>query len=199
MNNYGELLKIYSEKYRQYHNYNHIFEMLSDYSENRYYFNKTYGDKLNDNDIFTAIWYHDVVYIPGAKDNEDLSAQKYIDDFRPYGYKESICEAIMHTKDNHGVKSDNYIANIICDLDLFGLVHKYWDNKCLIFDEYCHYHNLDDSNESVRKELNNKRLKWLELFVMKESFFIHDRFKEYNDKVRHDILHEINQYESKAY
>ena len=64
-----ELAAAYSEPHRAYHNTTHIAELLR------------WFDRVADDigwqapgDIYTAILFHDAIYVPGAKDNEAQSA-----------------------------------------------------------------------------------------------------------------------------
>lgn len=66
---YAVLLNAYTEPQRYYHTLQHIVECLDLFHQVKAW--------LDDPDaVELAIWFHDVVYNPQAKDNEELSAQR---------------------------------------------------------------------------------------------------------------------------
>ena len=58
----------YSEPWRHYHNSNHITHCLKELEEVKKLLRFPLAAEL-------AIWYHDIIYIPGSKLNEKMSAQ----------------------------------------------------------------------------------------------------------------------------
>ncbi|WP_343568342.1 metal-dependent hydrolase [Acinetobacter sp.] len=67
---YHELIAIYSEKQRAYHTVQHLYECLSLMGAVQYELNDPYAVAL-------ALWFHDAVYDPEAKDNELKSAELF--------------------------------------------------------------------------------------------------------------------------
>ena len=68
---YKQLIDAYGEPQRVYHTLNHIRHCLKHFSRVR--------DRLHDADALElAIWFHDVIYVPGANDNEQLSADCFM-------------------------------------------------------------------------------------------------------------------------
>ena len=67
---YDELIAAYSEKQRAYHTVQHLYECLSLYELIRSESNDTYSVAL-------ALWFHDAVYDPEAKDNELKSVELF--------------------------------------------------------------------------------------------------------------------------
>ena len=59
------VLLSYLEKWRSYHNLLHIYEMLKLYEE----FKEVIHEKRR---VFLAIWFHDAVYVPIDKNNEEV-------------------------------------------------------------------------------------------------------------------------------
>ena len=87
-----DLAASYSEPHRAYHNLTHIAELLG------------WFDRVADDvgwkapaTVYAAILFHDAIYVPGAKDNEDKSA----DWARRAGFGDDVGELIAMTK-NHG-------------------------------------------------------------------------------------------------
>lgn len=67
---YDELIAAYSEKQRAYHTVQHLYECLSLYELIRSELNDPYSVAL-------ALWFHDAVYNPEAKDNELKSVELF--------------------------------------------------------------------------------------------------------------------------
>lgn len=67
---YDELIAAYSEKQRAYHTVQHLYECLSLMEAVQYELNDPYAVAL-------ALWFHDAVYDPEAKDNELKSAELF--------------------------------------------------------------------------------------------------------------------------
>lgn len=68
---YADLFRHYREPGRHYHTLQHVRRCLADLDWAR----ATLGDALPDPDVVElALWCHDVIYIPGAHDNEARSA-----------------------------------------------------------------------------------------------------------------------------
>ena len=64
-----ELARQYGRKQRAYHNLQHISDLLSLADE--------YRRELSDPQVVElAVWYHDLVYVPGRSDNEERSARR---------------------------------------------------------------------------------------------------------------------------
>ncbi|MCU4401675.1 metal-dependent hydrolase [Acinetobacter pittii] len=67
---YHELIAVYSEKQRAYHTVQHLYECLSLMEAVQYELNDPYAVAL-------ALWFHDAVYDPEAKDNELKSVELF--------------------------------------------------------------------------------------------------------------------------
>lgn len=107
---YAELAQLYAEPARHYHTLRHIRRCLRDLDEAR--------SAIPHPDVVElALWCHDVIYIPGARDNEQRSAdwfRQWADD--RIAASERIYELILatrHTRIPAGL--DDCFA---CDIDL---------------------------------------------------------------------------------
>ena len=80
---------MYHEDHRYYHTYEHLIRMYED------------AIKLNilDDQLFLAIIFHDVIYNPKSKTNEEDSA-KYFSEIYNGEDKSEIIQAILETKDH---------------------------------------------------------------------------------------------------
>jgi predicted metal-dependent HD superfamily phosphohydrolase len=72
-----------------YHNWQHILDCYEYLHENQV----TYSEALDG-----AVLFHDVVYKPSAEDNEEQSAQWFLDRFPEVGCKNVIANMIRGTK-----------------------------------------------------------------------------------------------------
>ncbi|QGZ59431.1 HD domain-containing protein [Paraburkholderia acidiphila] len=109
----ADLVRRYGEPERHYHTLHHVRRCLRDFDRAREII--AHGDLVE-----LALWCHDVIYVPGAKDNEQRSA----DWFRRCADEgiatcERICEAILATRHHH--IPDDPVARYVCDIDLASL------------------------------------------------------------------------------
>lgn len=112
----------YNETHRYWHNLDHIKNMIND-AKNR---------NILSDDLFLAIFFHDIIYNPKANNNEELSAEllcRYVDN-------RQIKQAILDTKTH---KPTSELSRQLRDLDLSVLWSDYetfidFENK--IFKEY---------------------------------------------------------------
>ena len=109
----NDLLTRYSEPHRRYHNLAQIVAMLDELELVR----------ENDSAVALAIWFHDAVYNPKAKDNEELSAKLAKDSIKQIGLSDSLGEQVnnlvMATK--HTTVPVDRSAQILVDIDLVVL------------------------------------------------------------------------------
>lgn len=139
--------KIYNDNGLAYHNWAHITEMLRNLDTHF----KNYLNEENYNLLRDAIIFHDIIYVPGAVDNEEKSARAYVlhqtTQNIDYGSMISspakrvlstvplnqpvpeetnpVYRLIMSTKTHTAVKAENLqlhmLSKILVDLDLWGL------------------------------------------------------------------------------
>ena len=114
---FDRLVEQYSEPHRHYHNLEHISEML-----------RTAG-KLADlasnlMEIQLAIWFHDAVYDPRAKDNEERSAAQAEAILRPFGVAadslQRIADLILLTRHTSATAIGDAAILLDCDLAILG-------------------------------------------------------------------------------
>lgn len=111
---YADLLRNYAEPIRHYHTMRHIRRCLRELDAVR-------GAVPHPDVVELALWCHDVIYVPGALDNEQLSA----DWFRRWANEriatdERICGMILATKHSHvpADMDERFAADI--DLAMLG-------------------------------------------------------------------------------
>ncbi|RKU01177.1 hypothetical protein C7H84_22905 [Burkholderia sp. Nafp2/4-1b] len=110
---YRMLAHCYAEPVRHYHTLVHVRRCLRQLDLAR--------DAIPDPDaVELALWFHDVIFVPGAQDNEPRSA----DWFRSraagrIGACERICAMIVAT--NHAGAAEEPDTRFACDIDLAAL------------------------------------------------------------------------------
>ncbi|MDG4596426.1 MAG: hypothetical protein P9F75_12190 [Candidatus Contendobacter sp.] len=114
---YDRLTKLYGEPHRHYHTLNHIRHCLRE-------FDRAAALMADPDTVEMALWFHDAIYQPGAKDNERRSA----DLFRQWSgaradpvFQQRVDDLIMAT--THQEPPDQGDAKFLVDIDLssFGL------------------------------------------------------------------------------
>ncbi len=110
---YANLVARYAEPHRAYHNLTHIEHCLNEFEAAR-------SLAPHPNAIEMAIWFHDVVYDPKAKDNEERSAEMAVAVAKaarvPAAFARRLSELILATK--HVQPPDNPDAALLVDVDL---------------------------------------------------------------------------------
>jgi predicted metal-dependent HD superfamily phosphohydrolase len=110
---YADLVRHYTEPIRRYHTLRHIRRCLRDLDWAR--------AAIPDPDaVELALWCHDVIYIPGARDNEQLSVQWFEDCAQGrIAASERVADMILATA--HAVAPDDPDARFAADIDLADL------------------------------------------------------------------------------
>jgi predicted metal-dependent HD superfamily phosphohydrolase len=107
------LAAFYFEPHRAYHTLAHIRHCLDEFDRVRHL--ATSADALE-----TAIWFHDAIYQPGAKNNEENSArlaeQVLFEAEAPTDFIAEVAKLILATK--HAVMPDTQDAKLLVDIDL---------------------------------------------------------------------------------
>ncbi|MEM7207273.1 MAG: metal-dependent hydrolase [Pseudomonadota bacterium] len=115
---YQLLMDAYSEPQRVYHTLEHIEHCMK-------LFDSVY-DRIDDADaVELSIWFHDVVYEPGAKDNEVLSARLFMEQSKGVfedEFRRRVEGHIMATL-HCGHRLTDYDSKYMVDIDLssFGM------------------------------------------------------------------------------
>lgn len=153
---YEYLLNAYTEPHRHYHTVQHIIECLDHFQEIKANLNSPLLVEL-------AIWFHDVVYDPLAKDNELQSAEKmkaFFSNFLPECAIDQIFKWILASQKHESSKDSDLSYFLDIDLAILGSNEKrFLEYEKQIGDEYI----------AVKKEVYVlKRAKVLEHFYSME-------------------------------
>ena len=110
-----EISQAYSEPHRKYHNTDHIAHCLEEFDRV-----KPLAD--NADALEMSIWFHDVINIPDAEDNEERSAALFkslAGNRMQQDFVNEVCRLIMATTHRNSLNSnDEYI---IADIDLSSI------------------------------------------------------------------------------
>ena len=173
----------YSEPSRYYHNISHLIGAIQTF---KHYHNlNAYNLAENPEVLELAIWFHDVICIPGNYDNE----------FDSFMYYKNNTELNVEVEDQiyflidatrHDKIETNKDCQLLCDIDLVTL-----GAEPLLFSIYCQkirreYHHVPD--DTYIKE----RIKILNKFLTKPNIYYTKEFQElYETKAQENIKNEL--------
>jgi predicted metal-dependent HD superfamily phosphohydrolase len=171
-----KLMFCYTQKIRYYHNLNHISYMF-----------KVLGDHHITPVLGWSIFYHDIVYIPGAQDNElksRLLAEQdltYLGEHKEYIYQ--ICTAIAKTKEHLDPSSAEEELLFDADYSILGSEPSVY---------ICYAHNIRKEFQHLSdQDFYPARIEFLEHLLSKHSlFYTHDFKTKYQEKARKNITNE---------
>lgn len=173
----NELISRYNEPHRFYHNIFHINDML----------NIAMGCRPSNTGIVNLIiWYHDAIYDPTRKDNEEKSAELAIEQLKDHLSSDDvdyISSGILLTKHQFSSNLLTTDMSIVVDSDLYILSHDwcYTAYARAIRKEYGHLNN----NEYIAG-----RKQFLEKMMQKTYYYgvLHSR----NTKAKKNIQMELD-------
>lgn len=122
---YNEIQDSYSSSGRYYHTLEHIDKLLAVFEE--------FKDKIGEKDaVEFAIWYHDIIYVPGRTDNETESARLAEKRMRELGIEaERISKTVqlIEATKTHRLTAevDNFDGQFFLDADL-SILGADWEN-----------------------------------------------------------------------
>lgn len=173
----------YDNNKLMYHNWNHISNSITQLIFINHYINNPYLDYM-----FTAILFHDIIYIPLRIDNEEQSAYYFegwaLDRGLKLSFIKRVCDLIQstdHTENDHinNIYKDDLhfqeALNIVRDIDLVGLgAHPdlFWDNLHAIRKEYP---TISDS------EFHNVHMRIMENFFSRPRIYLTDYMYQYRE------------------
>ncbi len=184
---FNALVDRYSEPHRAYHGLNHVSDCL-DYLP----LAVAFGVDGNAEAIEMALWFHDAVYDPRAKDNEEQSALLANTMLSPYAFNVSfirdVQRLILITKHAVAPKQDDERAIVDIDLAVLG-------RDRTAFQEY--EHQIRTEYSWVPEEVfRPARAKILRTFLQRNSIYSTPFFKErYEKPARENLQWSIEQLE----
>ena len=187
---FKQVVNAYSGWNRHYHNMQHLYNVINSWN--------THKHLLKDRDaVFIAAIYHDIIYRPIKKDNEDKSAAYFLNKVVPH--------LNLHFEKISKIKDAIYCTKHTPDM------REHWENdKDIQFLLDFDLEILGTQNESeyewyrkgVRKEYRIFPLKLyksgrktvLESFLKREKIYLTEEFKKIEKKARKNLQNEINNY-----
>jgi len=126
----------WSENHRYYHNTGHLIQIIHDIETNMWFRELNAHEKRA---LLLAAFFHDVIYDPKAKDNEDQSINYFKNSFKINDPKmiKTVCDLIEVTK--HRKRPFGKLQRIMWDADNSGFKKGYdvlLNNEKLIRKEY---------------------------------------------------------------
>ncbi len=185
---YEELLSLYGERERAYHNAVHIVHVLRELDRARSFLEDPEQVEL-------ALWYHDAIYNTQEKGNEEKSAELAQQRLRRAGldfsFIDGVTALILATK--HQALPHTQDGRFLVDMDLsiLGKNEKEFDEyERDIREEYSWV--LDDLFKEGRSKL-------LHSFLERESLYSTDFFRQrYEEQARMNIKRSLTQLTTKA-
>ena len=119
---YNEIMKMYEQPWRRYHTKKHLRSMRELYNYS------LYRDRLNETIFHLACDFHDCVYEPFAKDNEEKSNEVWLKYAKDNGIDgktvERVSRLILSTKHPEDCKTEEEIVFRNIDWNDMGVVHE---------------------------------------------------------------------------
>ncbi|MFC6268469.1 HD domain-containing protein [Frigoriflavimonas asaccharolytica] len=175
---WNDLSNFYSQKFRKYHNLDHLQQMFLQY--------ELHLHKLqNPVEVAVAIFYHDIIYKVTANDNEEKSAEYARSIFKNCVVDNNIIENLILATKNHEARTNDEKWMVDFDLSVLG---QEWELYC-------------DYSKKIRKEYriypsliyNPGRRKVLIHFLEKEQIFQTEfYFHKYEAIARANLQKELN-------
>ncbi len=111
---FDRLCASYAEPQRHYHTLSHLVALFDCL--------ELYADEIGDpSRLALAAWYHDCVYDPKAKDNEEKSAERATNELRALGAHtlliDRVAKLILATKNHLGATGGDYDDDVFLDAD----------------------------------------------------------------------------------
>jgi predicted metal-dependent HD superfamily phosphohydrolase len=168
---YQELVSLYSEPHRHYHNLRHIAECLNEFDAARDLAQQPLVVEL-------AIWFHDAIYDTRAADNEEKSAELAKTRISAAGGNGGLCEGVfalvMATKTHDPLLHPDAPLLVEIDLSILGKSEeRFWEYESQILREY----------DWVPKGIfAAKRAEILEQFLARERIYSTKQFFDQYEK-----------------
>ncbi len=157
----------YGQDHRVFHNLGHITHCLREFDAARHLAKDPLALEM-------AIWYHDIVYEPRAKDNEARSAKFAAAAARKMGLEDAFGKRVakLVKATSHQTIPKNYDARILLDIDLAILGH-----PPVVFDRY--ERGIREEDGFVpEQEYAEKRMQILNPFLKRRHIYSTVFFQE---------------------
>lgn len=168
---FSRLARLYGEPHRHYHTLDHIWRCLDE-------FDRVAELTHNPDAVEMALWFHDAIYVSGAKDNEWRSTelfQQWSEGYASSAFRGRVRDLIMVT--THRESPTRLDERFIVDIDLssFGLP---WDEF-----ERDGQHIRAECADVADEEYFPGHLRFLLSLLNRPSFFFTDYFQERYERI----------------
>jgi len=177
-----EITARYTEPHRVYHTVEHPARMLQE-AANR-------GIPLTDTQIW-AIWGHDLVYEPGASDNERRSGELMVEMLDRAGHHPDkgrmVEQIILDTKDH---VPHVHLSELVIDLDLLGFadLETSLRNMRMVREEFTRALKL------THEQWVTGRRDFLQGMLERDPFFVSAPFRNLSSAARDNIGYELQRF-----
>lgn len=183
---YRDLLERYAEPHRFYHKLPHVLHCLGE-------FGRAFRLTSSPDALEFALWFHDAVYDPKAKDNEEQSVALALSVARtaslPNGFGEKVAVLILATKHTEVLAEPN--TQLIADIDLTVLAQS--DRT---FDQYEREIRLEYA-WVPDEQFAEGRSAILQLFLARPTVYQTKFFRElYEEQARRNIRRSLQRLSS---
>jgi predicted metal-dependent HD superfamily phosphohydrolase len=178
------------EKNRQlfYHNLNHMFHVVN--VVNGIFGNRKEYWNHDTRALALGLFFHDIIYVPGATDNEERSA-KFLHDVAYDPEEDTVVlakQVILATK--HEAVASDEVCRLACDIDLIGLA--------------AHPVVFNANSEAIRKEFRvlpdsvyiPGRIAFMSKLLQRDKIYVSQRFTSqfagFETIARNNISNHIN-------
>jgi len=176
------LLRGWTEPHRRYHGLDHLLDCLARLDES-----PAVGEPRDLAEA--ALWYHDLVYRPGASDNEARSAElaraALVEGGAPQSMADEVARLVRLT--DHVAPPEDPVGELVCDIDLSILGRPAGE-----FEEYerrirAEYHQVSDPLYRAG------RARVLAQLLSRDPLFRTDHFRRrYEDSARHNLRRSLD-------
>lgn len=183
---YTDLCTIYSATGRYYHNLEHISQCLVEFED---FVRLNPKEFILKREVECALWFHDVIYVPGSKNNEAASAklfQQYAKNFDLSCDESLVEELILSTKEHTNDSSIEF--KLVNDIDMSILGKDY--SRC-----YGNYMiNIEKEYKHIPTETYIKgRFNFLKAVLAYDRIYKTDYFfNKYEAQARKNLTQEKN-------
>ena len=181
---FQDILDRYAAKGRYYHTIDHIYQCFD--------LMEVFDSQLvNRTAMYLALFYHDIIYNPLSKDNEEKSADYAVACLQKLGFEESLIDLvkqlILVTKGHRAPEGSSFDFRCLIDVDLF-----IFGNSRESYQSYC---------EAIRKEYwlvpsflyrKGRKKILLSLQERKPFYYTAEMQKQCEAKAQENLAYEIN-------
>ncbi len=175
----------YDEPHRYYHTADHIVYCLSSYD-------RATGTMGQNDVVEMALWFHDAILEIGSAENEQLSADWFVElagSYLPRELVTEVSQAILATRYQEVTREVD--AQFVMDVDLSGFGQSwkaFFADTCLLRQEASH---LDDARFRAGQELFLERLlSWPGVF---HTQYFQDQYETNAQENIHQLLEKLKQ------